>query len=116
MKRVLTGYTRALIYSYTCTKAEYRPKRLRMQRLAVAIERSAFLDGHYRAFALIAGPCRMCKDCDLSGHCRHPDLARPAMESCGIDVYATARDSGIGLEVATRKEGPSKYVNLILID
>jgi hypothetical protein len=37
------------------------------------------------------------------------------MESCGIDVYATARNSGIELNVATREDGPSKFINLILI-
>ncbi len=116
MKRVLAAYHRALIYSYTCTQADYRPKRLRMQRLAVAIERSAFLDGHYQALALIAGPCRLCKECDLAGRCSHPEEARPSMESCGIDVYATARNSGIKLEVATRRDGPSKYISFTLID
>ena len=38
------------------------------------------------------------------------------MESCGIDVYATARNSGIKLEVVTREDAPSKHINLVLID
>jgi hypothetical protein len=38
------------------------------------------------------------------------------MESCGIDVYATARSSGIELNVVTREDGPSKYINLILVE
>ena len=116
MKRVLSAYRHALIYSYTCTPRGYRAKRLRMQRLVPAIERAMFLDGHYKAFGLMAGPCRLCKKCNLDGSCRHSELARPSMESCGIDVYATARNSGIRLEVATRRNGPSKHINLILID
>lgn len=115
MKRVLAGYRTALIYSYTCTKSEYRRKRLRMQRLVPELERAVFLDGYYKAFGLVAGPCRLCKVCDVSGRCKHPYQARPSMESCGIDVYATARNSGIELTVATREDGPSKYINLILI-
>ncbi len=115
MKRVLAAYRHALIYSYTCTPQEYRPKRLRMQRLVASIERAMFLDGHYKAFGLVAGPCRLCKECNVTGRCKHPYLARPSMESCGIDVYATARNSGIKLEVATREDGPSKYINLVLI-
>ncbi len=116
MRRVLADYHKALIYSFICTPAEYRPKRRRMRRLVAELERTAFLDGHYKAFGLGDGPCRFCRDCNLAGDCRHPELARPSMESCGIDVYATARNSSIELEVATRRHGPSKHINLILLD
>jgi predicted metal-binding protein len=115
MKRVLAGYKTALIYSYVCTPSGYARKRLRMQRLVAELERAAFLDGLYKAFGLMAGPCRLCKECNVAGHCKHPDQARPSMESCGIDVYATARNSGIELNVATREDGPSKFINLVLI-
>jgi len=116
MKRVLTAYRHALIYSYVCTPSNYTLKRSRMQRLVPAIERAMFLDGYYKAFGLVAGPCRFCRACDVTGRCKHPCQARPSMESCGIDVYATARNSGIKLEVATREDGPSKHINLILIE
>lgn len=116
MKRVLAEYKHALIYSYVCTRSDYAQKRRRMHRLVAELERAAFLDGHYKAFGLKDGPCRLCRECDLTGDCCHPELARPSMESCGIDVYATARNSGIKLEVATRRNGPSKHINLILID
>ena len=115
MKRVLGGYKTALIYSYVCTAAEYRRKQTRMHRLAADIERAAFLDGFYKALGLVAGPCRLCAECDVTGRCRHPYQARPSMESCGIDVYATVRNSGIKLEVVTREDAPSKHINLILI-
>jgi predicted metal-binding protein len=116
MRQVLSDYQRALIYSYTCTPDDYVPRRLRMQQLVPRIERAAFLDGHYKAFGLMAGPCRLCKVCNVKGRCRHSELARPSMESCGIDVYATARRSGIRLDVVTRENATSKFINLILID
>ena len=116
MKRVLAGYRHALVYSYIYMPADYRRKRLRMQRLVPTIERALFLEGYYKAFGLGAGPCRLCKVCDVNARCKHPYEARPSMESCGIDVYATARNSGIELEVATREDGPSKYINLIFIE
>jgi predicted metal-binding protein len=115
MKRVLADYHHALIYSYVCTPSDYRPKRRRMRRLVAELERAAFLDGYYKAFGLGDGPCRFCRECNVAGDCRHTERARPSMESCGIDVYATARNSGIKLEVATRRDGPSKHINLILI-
>jgi len=116
MKRVLADYRRALIYSYVCTPSDYRPKRRRMRRLVAELERTAFLDGLYKAFGLADGPCRLCRTCDVTSDCRHPEDARPSMEGCGIDVYATARNSGIELDVATRRDGPSKHINLILLD
>ncbi|HTW91419.1 MAG TPA: DUF2284 domain-containing protein [bacterium] len=116
MKRMLAEYRHALIYSYACTPADYRRKRHGMHRLVAELERAAFLDGHYKAFGLADGPCRFCRECNLTGDCRHPEQARPSMESCGIDVYATARNSRIKLEVATRRDGPSKHINLILLD
>jgi len=116
MKRVLAAYRHALIYSYIRTPTNYDRKWSRMQRLVAELERTAFLDGHYKAFGLCAGPCRFCKACDVTSRCKHPYQARPSMESCGIDVYATARNSGIMLEVATREDGPSKHINLILIE
>jgi predicted metal-binding protein len=116
MKRVLAEYKHALVYSYVCTRADYARKRRRMHRLVAELERTAFLDGHYKAFGLKDGPCRLCRECDPTGDCLHSELARPSMEACGIDVYATARNSGIGLEVVTRRDGPSKHINLILID
>jgi predicted metal-binding protein len=48
-------------------------------RIAVAIEREAFLDGWYRALALGSGPCRLCKRCEpASGKraCRHAEKSR----------------------------------------
>ncbi|MFO7650640.1 MAG: DUF2284 domain-containing protein [bacterium] len=116
MARVLAEYRRGLLYSYTCVPRGYRSKRLRMQRLVAAIERQAFLDGYYRAFALMAGPCRLCDRCNLDGRCRHPSEARPSLEGCGIDVYATARKSGVKLEVVARPDAAATFINLVLLD
>jgi predicted metal-binding protein len=114
--RVLAGYRRALVYSYTTSSSGYRRKQRRMHRLVAELERAAFLDGYYKAFGLGAGPCRLCAECNVTGRCEHPYEARPSMESCGIDVYATARGSGIPLEVVTRADAPSRHVNLLLLD
>jgi predicted metal-binding protein len=116
MQRVLSAYRRAVIYSYPCSSAGYRRKQRRMHRLIAELERVAFLDGYYKAFGLGAGPCRLCAECNVTGRCEHPYEARPSMESCGIDVYATARGSGIPLEVVTRANASSRHINLLLLD
>ncbi|MFO7675298.1 MAG: DUF2284 domain-containing protein [bacterium] len=113
-RRVIAEYRRAVIYAFDSN----RTMRLRRKwvRLPAEIERQAFLDGHYKAFGLGAGPCRLCADCNADGLCRHPEIARPAMEACGIDVYATCRNAGIKLEVVTSAEATPRYVNLLLIE
>lgn len=87
-------------------------------RIAVTIEREAFLDGWYKALALGSGPCRLCGRCALeSGKraCRHPDKARPSMEACGIDVYRTARNNVYPIEVVRDDRSPQNYYGLVLL-
>lgn len=113
-RRMLAEYRWALLFAYD-GRAERRQRR-EMQKLLAALERAAFLDGHYKAFGLCAGPCRLCAACDPTQLCRHPELSRPSMESCGIDVYATCRNAGVRLEVVVCPEDRPRYVNLLLIE
>ena len=85
------------------------------KRIACELERELFLDGYYKAFGLGAGPCRLCAECDFED-CRHPYEARPAMEACGIDVFATARKHGFTIEVARDESDPQHYFGLVLVE
>ena len=78
------------------------------------LEREIFLDGYYKAFGMGCGPCRICKSCPEE--CPYPRLARPSMEACGIDVYATARKAGFPIEVVKDYDRPSNRFGLILIE
>jgi predicted metal-binding protein len=69
----------------------------------------------YRAIGFGAGPCRLCKECNLQ-ECAFPKLARPSMEACGIDVYATARNSRFPLHVLTSQEARQNRYGLLLIE
>jgi predicted metal-binding protein len=62
------------------------------------------------------GPgCWFCRECKPK-RCLHPLKARPAMEACGIDVYATVRANGYPTKVARHRDDiPNRY-GLILID
>jgi predicted metal-binding protein len=84
--------------------------------IAVALEREIFLSGYYKAFGLGAGPCRHCRTCAFEKGCRHPYEARPAMEACGIDVYATARKHGFTINVVRNESDPQHYFGLVLIE
>jgi predicted metal-binding protein len=80
------------------------------------LEREAFLAGHYKAFGYACGPCHLCEECDVEGPCRHPHEARPAMEACGIDVFATARAAGFPIEVVTDRDCEQNYYGLVLVE
>ena len=80
----------------------------------VELEREAFLKGHYSAFGLACGPCPYCDECNLE-KCVHTDLARPSMEACGIDVYATVRRAGLDLEVVKTRDEKPTYFGLLLV-
>ena len=84
-------------------------------KIAVALEREIFLDGHYKALALGSGPCYLCKSCDLE-NCAHPETARPSMEACGIDVFATARANGFPISVVKTRGEKGNYYGLVLIE
>jgi predicted metal-binding protein len=85
--------------------------------IAVNLEREIFLSDYYKAFGLGSGPCRLCKDrdCAFDEGCRFPDEARPSMEACGIDVYATARRHGFTIHVVKDRSDIDHYFGLVLV-
>jgi len=88
-----------------------------VSRIAVKLERQAFLDGYHKAFAMGSGPCRLCNDCNLKGkECRHAYEARPAMEACGIDVFKTARNNGFPIEVVKNQNCEQNYYGVVLME
>ncbi len=94
-----------------------------LRTIAQALEREVFLAGYYKAFAYLCGPCDLCKTC-VAGRpkrgkpecCKHPDLARPAMEAAGIDVFATARAAGLPIQVVRSAEDAQNYYALVLVE
>ena len=106
-RRVLAGYRRAILL-------EAGGKRPR--DFVPDLERELFLGGYYKAFGMASGPCRLCAECDPDEPCEHPDRARPAMEACGIDVFATVRAAGWKIEVVRSEEDTPHYFGLVLVD
>ena len=79
------------------------------------LEREAFLQNHYKAFALKAGRCRLCKECNLK-QCVNPTKARPSLEACGIDVMALANDNGYQAEILQAAVPELKIYGLLLVE
>ena len=85
--------------------------------IASKLERYIFLDGYHKAFGMGSGPCRLCDECNVKkGKCLNPYEARPAMEACGIDVFATARNIGYPIEVVRNRKSKQNYYSLVLIE
>lgn len=84
----------------------------------VQLEGEMFKDQYYRAFLFVAGPCRQCKKCGaLEGKpCASPGRARPSMESCGIDVYQTARNNGFSIQTLREKTDTNNRYCLMMVD
>jgi predicted metal-binding protein len=106
-RQMLDQYKRAVLFE----AGRGQPK-----KIAVALENKLFLRGFYKAFGMGAGPCKICKECAFQEGCRKPELARPALESCGIDVFATARRHGFSINVVRDENDAQHYFGLVLID
>ena len=108
MREVLQAYSGAILFRCSSLK-EPTP-------VAMKLEREAFLAGYYKALGLGAGRCRLCKTCDLEHPCQHPEEARPSLESCGIDVYATVRANGMPIDVLTEEGEQGNYYGVVLVE
>lgn len=106
-RAMLDGYKRAILFEAPLGE---------VKKTAVRIERELFLSGYYKALGLGAGPCELCDRCAFDKGCRHADKARPAMEACGIDVYATVRKHGFTIDVVRDVDDPQHYFGLVLVE
>ena len=104
---MLDGYQRAVLFESPAGESK---------KIAAALERELFLAGWYKALGLGAGPCRLCDTCLFEEGCRHPQEARPSMEACGIDVFATARKHGFTIDVVRTRKDPQHHFGLVLIE
>ena len=106
-RKVLDEFHRAVLFQSPGGQAK---------KIAAALERRLFLSGFYKAFGLGAGPCHLCETCAFEKGCRHPREARPCMEACGIDVYATVRRHGFTLNVVRTHQEEQHYYGMVLVD
>jgi 5-hydroxybenzimidazole methyltransferase len=119
LRAVLSDYSTALLLWIEADSArdDDAQVRARLHRGLLELERAAFLAGHHKAFALSDGPCTWCEEpCPEDGRCRKPEMLRPAMPACGVDVFATAEAAGLTLSVVGEGETRYKHVGMLLIE
>lgn len=88
---------------------------LKPGKILFNIEREIFLAGFYKAIGLGSGACRVCGECN-NDKCIKPEIARPSMEACGIDVFATVRSNGFSIDVLKDGEAEGNWYGLVLIE
>ncbi|MFH1350604.1 MAG: DUF2284 domain-containing protein [Pseudomonadota bacterium] len=118
-RAILDSYRRAILFHIEVphmSKKEHYYKGF--YHMLVDLEGEIFKDGYYKAFVFLAGPCRLCHPCEkLEGKsCHFPYRARPSMESCGMDVYQTARNNGFFIKTLSVKEETNNGYCLMLVD
>ena len=118
-RTVLDSYGRVILFHAEAPWSKERGKNM-MAYLdeLVKLEGELFKDGYYKAFVMLAGPCVLCKECgEPEGvPCRLPAKTRPSMESCGIDVYQTARNNGFFITPLREKSETQNLYCLMLVD
>jgi len=104
---IFRRYSRALLI-------HTHEKRLSVD-IAWEVERAAFLDGFYFAFALY--DCSACEICEASNRaeCMHPERSRPGDDFVGIDVFATVRKFDLPIEVLTDREQRQNRYSFVFI-
>ncbi len=116
-RKVIDSYQKAILLHQRLSRGEKRRQRAKtFSEAVVCLEIEMFLDGYYKSWSMGSGPCDLCKECTLSGPCRHGSKARPSMEGCGIDVFKTARDNGFPIEVVRTRDQERNIFGLILVE
>ena len=87
-----------------------------LSHIVIALERRAFLDGHYFAFAVRT--CNLCRNCRLNqgGDCRLPSKRRPCDQTLGVDVYKTVREQGLPCQVLQNKDDRKNLYGFVLVN
>lgn len=107
--------TRKMISEFTLGLLIHFKTLAEVTQAIVKIERELFLRNYYKVISFGGGPCKLCKTCEKTA-CKFPMLARPSMEGCGIDVYATVMNNNFPIHVLTSKEEKQNAYGLVLIE
>jgi predicted metal-binding protein len=118
-RRFLADYDRAVLIRFRVplTAGPKTPIMKGPQRALAELERDLVGRGAPRARALGMGRCWQCDTCRLEpDQCLHPEIARPSLEACGIDVITTADRLGLGLSVWAEGDDEVDLAGMVLVN
>ncbi len=121
---LLKEYHKAILLCSASSKDLYhyrdnhqkRRKQVHAWKGTVAIERQLFLDGYYKAFALVGEACALCRECAYPSECRFPMNRRPSVESFSIDVFQTLKNIGKRFRIAKNIFEARNSYSIILLE
>lgn len=101
---------------YTWGIIIHSPEKRTSQEASFEVERQAFFKGYPFAFSL--SDCACCGQCSgfKKADCAHPDKARPAFHSVGIDVFSTVRKFGLPIECLVEKGELQNWYSAMFIE
>lgn len=117
-RRLLGEYGRAILLGVGPIVGDKRSdaESRRLNDAALALERELFLAGFHKTWTMGAGPCDICSACQKGEPCPTPEVARPSMEGCGVDVFTTVRAAGWEIEVVRSRDDEFRFFALVLVD
>jgi predicted metal-binding protein len=88
----------------------------KLSKVILELEKAAFLDGYYFAFALRS--CNLCEVCQAikENDCIQPEKIRPCESMFGIDIFKTVHKLGLPIEVLQNKEAVQNRYGFLLIE
>ena len=122
-KKILKEYDTALLlisrisnpFFYRNNKKKRRIQ-VKVWKGPIAIERCLFLNGYYKAFALVSENCALCDECLYPNSCRFPQERRPSVESFSIDIFATLKNIGIQYFIHNQRKASYNHFSIILLE
>ena len=119
-RRLFEGYNLAAVFHFT--KRVSGPEEMSewtkgVNTMLLSAERSVFLAGYNKAFALYMGNCRLCSECTVvRTDCRNKMSSRPVPEALGVDVFTTVRKVGYPIAVLTDPEQEMNRYGFLLVE
>jgi len=127
-RSIIDCYKRAILFHIELPATPDRNNRYKENCDGLTVlEGELFKDGYYKAFVFLQGTCIVCTNPEkpydgehcsaVKGEpCRFGAKARPSMESCGIDVFQTARNNGFYIETLREQTETWNLYALMLVD
>lgn len=122
VREILKEYSTALILmgmhkspGFYKRDSSRRLQQVKCWKGSLVLERFLFLEGYYKAFALVGEVCVLCKECSYPTECKFPQERRPTVESFSIDVIGTLKGLGIKTSVAKDLSEVFSYFSIILL-
>ena len=111
MKRIVKEYSKFLLVT---GKTKNQVEQKKFMRSVLEFEKQLFLKNKYKVFALMPGPCQLCRKCTYPKECKHSDRLRPEMSGMGVDLFATLKKLKKKIKILDKSQEFNTYAIILL--